>query len=172
MTGTRARLTEGGAAEAGLPEDPTFFKAMSEIAMIAHLSDTAFARLLTGGLTPAQFGVLNRLVRLRRLETVSELADAFQVAQPTMTSTVKKLAAKALIEIRHDPGDRRVRRIAITPAGEAAREEAVAALAPIGDLVAGELRDVDFETLLPVLTRIRVFLDERRSMLAPGRAGG
>ncbi|MGJ3232902.1 MAG: MarR family winged helix-turn-helix transcriptional regulator [Oceanicaulis sp.] len=162
MSEERARLTPSGAAEAGLPGDPALFKAMSEIAMIAHLSDILFARLLPDGLTPAQFGVLNRLVRLRRLETISELSRAFQVAQPTMTSTVKKLAAKGLVVLRPDPKDRRARRIDITAEGESARAAGIAALAPVREEVAREAPELDFEALLPALTAIRVFLDARR----------
>lgn len=162
MTGRRADITPAGAAEAGLPDDPALFKAMSEIAMIAHLGDTLLARLLPDGLTPAQFGVLNRLVRLRRLETVSELASAFQVAQPTMTSTVKKLSAKALIRLEHDAADRRTRRVAITAQGEAVRDAGVAALAPVRDDIARAAPELDFEALLPALTQIRVYLDARR----------
>ena len=67
----------------GLPEDHILFKVLTEIDMIAHMASVAFERALPGDLTTAQFGVLNRLLRLDATETVGELAAAFQVAQPT-----------------------------------------------------------------------------------------
>ncbi len=130
--------------------------------MIAHLADTAFAKELPDGVTPAQFGVLNRLARLRLEETVSQLAAAFQVAQPTMTSTVRRLADKSLVRLQPVALDRRVRLVFITPQGEALRDRAVAALSPYLSLFADKAPDIDFESLLPQLTRLRVFLDERR----------
>jgi DNA-binding MarR family transcriptional regulator len=158
----RADLGPDGHAEAGLPGDPDLFKALSEINMIAHLADTAFARLLPPGVTPAQFGVLNRLVRLRRRETVSVLADAFQVSQPTMSSTVKRLIAHGLAKLEPDPADRRARFVVITPAGEALRDEAVARVTPELDALASEAPDLDFAALLRQLNRLRTYLDERR----------
>jgi len=165
MPEQRARRGPDGVAEAGMPGDPAFFKVMSEISMIAHLADTAFARVLPAALTPAQFGVLNRLARLRCRETVSQLASAFQVAQPTMTSTVRRLADKALVRFELDATDRRLRLVVITEAGERARDDSVAALAPIRELLARQAPGLDFAALLPQLTILRAFLDARRPQL-------
>ena len=162
MDERRADLSPEGFAEAGLPDDPALFKAMSEISMIAHLADTAFSRVLPPGVTTAQFGVLNRLVRLRRRETTSQLAAAFQVAQPTMTSTVRRLRQKALVEFEQDPDDLRSRFVVITHAGEAVRDASVDALSPYLSLFATEAPDLNFEALLEPLTRLRTFLDQRR----------
>jgi DNA-binding MarR family transcriptional regulator len=162
MEARRAQLSRGGFAEAGLPDDPALFKVMSEIIMIAHLADTAFSRVLPPGVTTAQFGVLNRLVRLRRRETTSQLAAAFQVAQPTMTSTVRRLRDKALVDLEQDSDDLRSRFVVITPAGEAVRDTSVDALSPYLSLFAAEAPDLNFEALLEPLTRLRTFLDQRR----------
>lgn len=162
MDERRADLSPGGFAEAGLPDDPALFMVMSEISMIAHLADTAFSRVLPPGITTAQFGVLNRLVRLRRRETTSQLAAAFQVAQPTMTSTVRRLRDKALVDLEQDPDDLRSRFVVITPAGEAIRDASVNALSPYLNLFATEAPDLNFEALLKPLTRLRTFLDQRR----------
>ena len=84
---------------AGLPGDPAAFKAMTEIGIISHLADNIFAKHLPKGLTIAQFGVLNHLLRLNRQETIGELASAMQVSQPSMSSTVRKLEDKGLIKL-------------------------------------------------------------------------
>ena len=104
---------------AGLPGDPAAFKAMTEIGIISHLADNIFAKNLPKGLTIAQFGVLNHLLRLNRQETIGELASAMQVSQPSMSSTVRKLEDKGLIKLIANNNDRRVRRVSVTTKGEA-----------------------------------------------------
>ena len=149
----------------GPPEDPIMFKVMTEIDMIAHLAEVEFQRLLPGDLTPAQFGVLNRLLRLDVLETVGELADAFQVAQPTMSSTVKRLEAKGYIRIMPDTDDRRIKRIKATAAGKAIRKKSISALDPYWAMLAQEapaqIADADWSNTLKALTTLRDFMERR-----------
>lgn len=146
---------------AGLSSDPQLFKLMTEIDMIAHLGMNTFERVLPEGLTKAQFGVLNHLLRLDSRETIGELAAAFQVAQPTMSSTVKKLEAKAYVEFIPDTEDRRIKRVAVTPAGRAIREQAVMAVRPHLDKLQAAIPDADWGSVLPLLTRLRAFLEAK-----------
>ena len=148
-----------GVAPLGLPGDPVLFKLLGEIEVIAKATDARFARLLPAGMTPAQFGVLNRLARLGRLETVSELARAFRVSQPTMSSTLAKLAAKGLVTLNGDAADRRARRVAITPAGEAMRTAGVAAAAGALEALERAAPDRDWAQVLDALTALRAVLD-------------
>lgn len=146
---------------AGLKGDPTEFAVMTEIGIIAHLADTAFARRLPEGLTTAQFAVLNHLLRLGVQQTIGELASALQVSQPTMSSTVRRLEEKGLVDLIPDPDDRRIRRISVTPSGEAMRAQSVAALdATKAELSA--LSPAEWKALLPLLHRLRVALDSAR----------
>ncbi len=151
--------TAHGVVPLGLPGDPVLFKLLGEIEVIARAADARFARLLPRGLTPAQFGVLNRLVRLGRLETVSELARAFRVSQPTMSSTVAKLSAKGLVALREDPADRRIRRVALTPEGGAMRETGVAAAAEALETLDRAAPDRDWASILGALTALRAAVD-------------
>lgn len=146
----------------GLPGDPVMLNVMTEIDIIAHLAETEFQRLLPDGITPAQYGVLNRLLRIDGTETVSELAAAFQVAQPTMSSTVRKLEDKSLVELIQDTDDRRVKRVRVTRKGRAVRQKAVKALEPYWREFADAAPETDWARVLPMLTRLRAFLDDRR----------
>ena len=146
---------------AGLKGDPAEFAVMTEIGIIAHLADTAFARQLPEGLTTAQFAVLNHLLRLDARQTIGELARAHQVAQPTMSSTVRRLEEKGLVELDPDPQDKRIRRVCVTPAGTAVRAEAVRALAGLEHQFKA-LEPSEWETLLPLLNKLRVALDAAR----------
>lgn len=146
---------------AGLKGDPVEFAVMTEIGIIAHLADTAFARRLPDGLTTAQFSVLNHLLRLGAQQTIGELASALQVSQPTMSSTVRRLEDKGLVDLIPDPDDRRIRRAAVTPAGEAIRAQSVAAL-ETSKTELGALAPSEWKALLPLLNKLRIALDVAR----------
>ena len=148
--------------EAGLPGDPIEFQVMTEIGIINQLAENLFRKYLPKDMTAAQFGVLNHLLRLDRQETISELARNMQVTQPTMSSTVRKLEDRGLIELVHDPKDRRVRRVQVTARGAAARQTAVAQVAPVADLVRDKIPASLWSGLLPDLTRVRTLLDNLR----------
>ena len=82
-------------------------------------------------MTRAQFGVLNRLARLQAKETISEIAKAFDVAQPTMSSTVARLIDKNYVETVVDPQDGRRKIVRITQDGLRCRAEIVDSLKPL-----------------------------------------
>ena len=146
---------------AGLAGDPVEFAAMTEISIIAHLADTAFARRLPDGLTTAQFAVLNLLLRLEAEQTIGELPRALQVSQPTMSSTVRRLEEKGLISLVPDSDDRRIRRVSVNRSGAAVRNKAVQALdASKKDLAV--LSQEEWKQLLPLLNRLRIALDAAR----------
>ena len=146
---------------AGLAGDPVEFAAMTEISIIAHLADTAFARRLQDGLTTAQFSVLNHLLRLEAQQTIGELARALQVSQPTMSSTVRRLEEKGFVTLVPDRDDRRIRRVAVSRAGAAARKKAVQALDGAKNELAA-LSQKEWKQLLPLLNKLRVALDSAR----------
>jgi DNA-binding MarR family transcriptional regulator len=146
---------------AGLAGDPVEFATMTELSILAHLADTAFARRLPDGLTTAQFAVLNHLLRLEAEQTIGELARALQVSQPTMSSTVRRLEEKGLISLVPDSDDRRIRRVSVNRSGAAVRNKAVQALdASKKDLAV--LSQEEWKQLLPLLNRLRIALDAAR----------
>jgi len=149
-------------SDAGLPGDPPEFKALTEIAIIAHLADNLFASVLPEDLTTAQFGVLNHLLRLDTQETISELAKAMQVSQPTMSSTVKKLEQKGFTRRLSDTSDGRAKRVHVTNMGRRARDQSVANIAILRDETGAEFKTIEWDILLPQLTKIRVILDRLR----------
>ena len=146
----------------GLADDPILLKALTEIDMIAHMAACEFERLLPEGLTAAQYGVLNRILRRGETESIGELAAAFQVSQPTMSSTVRRLEAKNLIELIPDSEDRRIKRVAVTRMGSSVRKKTVGKLEPYFRELATETAGVDWAQILPVLTQIRAALVRRR----------
>jgi MarR family transcriptional regulator, organic hydroperoxide resistance regulator len=59
--------------------------------------------------------------------TVSALAEACLLQQPTMTKLLDRMARDGLVERKHDARDRRVVRVALTPEGRAVADRLVAA---------------------------------------------
>ena len=66
------------------------------------------------GMTRAQWAVLARLEYNEGLKQ-SELAEMLDLQPITLTRLVDRLCASGLIERRADPGDRRVKRLFLTP---------------------------------------------------------
>lgn len=157
------KSAKGKAAKGpGLAGDPLGNNVMTEIGIIAQLSGTLFESVLPDGMTRAQYGVLNHLLRMDSERTIGELANSFQVRQPTMSSTVRKLEDKGLVELKHDPEDRRIRRVAITRAGEIARQAGLDALGPLYAELMTHMTQKELKAILPTLTKLRILLDDRR----------
>ncbi|MEO1014396.1 MAG: MarR family transcriptional regulator [Pseudomonadota bacterium] len=148
--------------QAGLPGDSVYFKVLAEIDMISHMSSLAFAKFLPDGITEAQFGVINRLMRLEAEETIGELAAAFQVTQPTMSSTVRRLEFKRFVELVPDPADRRIRRVRMTKVGMRVRNDTVALLEPFYTAFEAETPDVDWDACLAALMILRAYFERKR----------
>ena len=67
-------------------------------------------------MTPTMAATLATIAREGSL-TLGELAAAEQVAPPTVTKVIAKLEAAGLVDRIVDPADRRVCRVALSPAG-------------------------------------------------------
>lgn len=143
--------------------DPLAYRVFNEIGIIDQLASHAFMQVLPPRMTVAQFGILNHCVRLgHEFRTPAQLASAFQVARPTMSNTLARLERAALVAIVPDPEDGRGKRVSITPAGRAMREECIARLAdPLAEMQERIPPDL-LEQALPLLTRLREILDEMR----------
>lgn len=160
----RANLSDDAPSPLNAAIDPgRLFGLFNEIGIIHQLASTAFERVLPYDLTQAQFTVLNHCVRLGDNKTPAQLADAFQVTRGTLTSTLGRLEAKGFITLTPDASDGRSKRILLTPLGRAAREEAIAAAAPLLMQAATALSADEFARLLPLLERLRGWLDANRS---------
>lgn len=139
------------------------FDFFNEIGIIDQLAGTILERALPAGMTRAQFAVLNHFVRLGHDErSPAQLASAFQVTRPTMTSTLARLAREGLVAIRDDPADGRAKLVSLTPQGRAARDAAMIAVGTVLPLLDGILDPGEVETILPILRRLRIALDAAR----------
>jgi DNA-binding MarR family transcriptional regulator len=143
--------------------DPTEALAValfSEVFTADQLARNRISRALPKGMELSHFSVLNHLAHLNDERTPAQLADAFHVTRGAMTNTLAKLEWAGHIHIRPDWDDARRKFVSISPSGRAARDAALAAVAPvIGDVVkAVGLAKV--RAVLPVLRDLRLRLGE------------
>lgn len=146
-----------------MTDDPPAFQFFNEIGIIDQLSGTMLERALPAGMTRAQFTVLNHFVRLGHdRRSPAQLASAFQVTRPTMTSTLARLERAGLVTIEPDPRDGRGKLVALTPQGVAMRQNAIEAIAPLLPLLEGVVDRDELAMILPLLRRVRIALDAMR----------
>ncbi len=131
-----------------------------ELFMADQLARNRLSRALPNGMEISQFSVLNHLARTGGEKSPAQLARTFRLTRGAMTNTLAKLERRGHVHIRPDWDDARRKLIAISPAGRAARDDAIAALAPIvGDMVK-HLGVERVRAALPVLRELRLRLAE------------
>ena len=132
------------------------------ISIIEQLSRARMERALPDDMQASHFGVLSHMCHMNRMESPAELAAIFQVARPSMTNTIQKLAAKDYIIIEPDPNDGRGKLVKITDKGRQAFSQAIQAIAPLYEDTVNTLGIDVFKELLPGLDKVRSYMDSNR----------
>jgi DNA-binding MarR family transcriptional regulator len=135
----------------------------SEILAVDQLARASVAKVLPKGMELSHFSVLNHLAHSGAERTPAELAKTFHLTRGAMTNTLGKLDWAGWIHIRPDWDDARRKRVTISPSGHAARDAALAGIAP---LIAGIVSEIGVDKVrgsLPVLREMRVKLAEANS---------
>ena len=130
-----------------------------ELFMADQLARNRISRVLPKGMELSHFGVLNHLARVNDERTPAQLARAFHVTRGAMTNTLSRLEWAGHIHIRPDWDDARRKFVAISPAGRAARDAAVQAVAPLIAEVVQQLGADRVRAVLPVLREMRTRLE-------------
>lgn len=139
-----------------------FFRFFLEVGIINQLSTARAERALPHGLTMSQFSVLNRFTRGFPPQSPLELANAFQVTKGAMTNTLKQLEGKGFINITPHPTDGRSKIVAMSERGKQAHLESRLSLAGFFQDFVEAFPASEVETLLPLMEKIRIWLDEHR----------
>ncbi|MCC6305094.1 MAG: MarR family transcriptional regulator [Rhodobacteraceae bacterium] len=116
--------------------------------------------MLPRGMELSHFAVLHHLARLGEERTPAQLARAFHVTRGAMTNTLARLEWAGHIHVRPDWDDARRKLVAISPAGRAARDAALAAITPLMADAVGALGPERVRAMLPVLRGLRSRLEE------------
>jgi DNA-binding MarR family transcriptional regulator len=142
--------------------DPLAFQLLNEVGILSQLSANRAARLLAPGLNLSQFSLLNHFSRLGGERSLVQLASAMQVTKAAMTNTVTRLQAKGLLAVQPDPQDGRGKLVSLTPAGLAARQQAVRQLGQGLAEMASAISTQDLADALAALRKLRVWFDANR----------
>ena len=130
-----------------------------ELFMADQLARNRVSKALPKGMELSHFSVLNHLARLNEERTPAQLARAFHVTRGAMTNKLTKLEWAGHVHIRPDWDDARQKFVAISPAGRAARDAAVAAVIPMIADVVQSLGPDKVRAVLPILREMRVKLE-------------
>jgi DNA-binding MarR family transcriptional regulator len=131
---------------------------------ILHQLASALARetLAPLRLNTSEFALLNHFSHRGDGQTPTDLARVMQMAKPSMTAMLGKLAAKGFVAITPDADDARRQRVHATAEGKAAHCSAAERLGQqVLDATAG-LDRAALAAMLPGLAMLRAHLDALR----------
>ena len=126
-----------------------------ELFMADQLARSRIGRVLPKGMELSHFTVLNHLARVGEERTPAQLARAFHVTRGAMSNTLARLEWAGHIHVRPDWDDARRKFVSISPAGRAARDAAVQAIAPMIASAVAEIGPDRVRAVLPVLRELR-----------------
>ena len=132
----------------------------SEILAVDQLARSSVARVLPKGMELSHFAVLNHLAHAAVEKSPAQLAQTFHLTRGAMTNTLSKLEWAGWVHVRPDWEDARRKMVSISPSGIAARDAAVAAIAPVIAQVVDTVGADKVRTALPVLREMRVQLSK------------
>ncbi len=138
------------------------FGFFTEIGIIAQLSNALLAACLPDGVHPSHFAILNHLTRMGDGKSPIRIAAAMQVTKNTMTHSLKVLEGRGFIEVQPDPVDRRAKRVLLTDAGRAFRQEAIGAVSAMFAGLIGPDQLDQMRRTQPDLALLRKHLDDNR----------
>ncbi|MFB2532021.1 MarR family winged helix-turn-helix transcriptional regulator [Paracoccus sp. p4-l81] len=141
------------------PKDALAAALFAEILTAEQLARHRIGRVLPKGMELSHFSVLNHLAHVNEERTPAQLAAAFHVTRGAMTNTISKLVWAGHVHIRPDWDDARRKFVAISPAGRAARDAALAAFMPIIADVVRAIGADKVRAALPVLRELRARLE-------------
>lgn len=141
------------------PDEDLAVALFAELFMAEQLSRARLSRALPKGMELSHFSVLNILARSQEERSPAQLARALHVTRGAMTNTLSKLQWAGHVHIRPDWDDARRKFVSISPAGRAARDAALQAIAPVLTGLTQKLGGVRVRAALPVLRALRAELD-------------
>lgn len=131
----------------------------SEILTVDQLFRNRMAKILPKGMELSHFAVLNQLANINVERTPAQLAKSFHVTRGAMTNTLAKLELAGYIHIRPDWDDARRKLVALSSAGQEARNGALASVSPVISALIEDLSTQKVKTILPALRDLRQQLE-------------
>ena len=130
-----------------------------EILALEQLVRNRLAKVLPKGMELSHFSVLNQLSHTKIERTPAQIARSFRVTRGAITNTLNKLELSGYIHVRPDWEDARRKMVSISPAGMAARNNALTAVTPIIEDLARDMGEERLKAIVPFLRELRQKLE-------------
>ena len=130
-----------------------------EILALEQLVRNRLAKVLPKGMELSHFSVLNQLSHTKIERTPAQIARSFRVTRGAITNTLNKLELSGYIHVRPDWEDARRKMVSISPAGMAARNNALTAVTPIIEDLARDMGEERLKAIVPILRELRQKLE-------------
>ena len=130
-----------------------------EILALDQLVRNRLAKVLPKGMELSHFSVLNQLSHTKIERTPAQIARSFRVTRGAITNTLNKLELSGYIHVRPDWEDARRKMVSISPAGMAARNNALTAVTPIIEDLARDMGEERLKAIVPILRELRQKLE-------------
>jgi MarR family transcriptional regulator for hemolysin len=141
-----------------------------QLARTAHAVTQAFERVMAeAGGSAAAWQVL-LLVRSEKWGNQARMADAMGITRATLTHHLNALEAKGYVRRWTEPDNRRVRRTALTPAGEELFDRLRQVATRHDARLRSKLTEEETALLRKLLDKLRAGLEESDGPGAPGGA--
>ena len=127
---------------------------LSELVAADQTIKGTLSRQLPKGMEMSHFSVLNHLSSSGE-KSPAQLARNFHLTKGAITNTLKKLERAGYVHIRPDWDDARRKMVSISPAGNQAREHALAQLIPSFEKIIEVLGEQQIKQTLPTLRAFR-----------------
>ncbi|MEM6341279.1 MAG: MarR family transcriptional regulator [Pseudomonadota bacterium] len=134
---------------------------LSEMLAADQIVRNRLGKVLPKGMEISHFSVLNHLSWHEGERTPAQLAEIFNVTRGAMTNTLNKLEWAGHIHVRPDWEDARRKMVAISPAGNKAREQAISAIAPMIGQIVDSLGEERVREVVPLLREMRHYLVQK-----------
>ena len=130
-----------------------------EILALDQLVRNRLAKVLPKGMELSHFSVLNQLSHTKVERTPAQIAKSFRLTRGAITNTLNKLELSGYVHVRPDWEDARRKMVSISPAGIAARNNALIAVMPIINELAHEMGEERLKAIVPILRELRQKLE-------------
>ena len=130
-----------------------------EILVLDQLVRNRLAKVLPKGMELSHFSVLNQLSHTKVERSPAQIAKSFRLTRGAITNTLNKLELSGYVHVRPDWEDARRKMVSISPAGIAARNNALIAVTPIINELAHEMGEERLKAIVPILRELRQKLE-------------
>ncbi|HEV8299266.1 MAG TPA: MarR family winged helix-turn-helix transcriptional regulator [Acidimicrobiales bacterium] len=132
-----------------------------QVARTAKVLNRAFddALIAAGGSLPMWLVLVSLKARPHGMQR--ELAEAVGVEGPTLTHHLNRMEAAGLVTRRRDPENRRVHRVELTEAGDAAFGKLLATVTAFDRRLRSGMTSAEIAALSGLLGRLRANVDQR-----------